>query len=65
MILTKTTILNDIGQHAVIGANSVVTKPIPAYSVAAGVPARVLDYFGPEGEGPDEIPQPVSEDAGK
>jgi acetyltransferase-like isoleucine patch superfamily enzyme len=31
-----------IGQNSVIGANAVVTKSIPAYSVAAGVPARVL-----------------------
>ena len=34
-------------QRAVIGANAVVSRPIPAYCVAAGVPARVLDYFGP------------------
>jgi len=26
----------------VIGANSVVTSDIPAFSVAAGVPARVI-----------------------
>lgn len=31
-----------IGRHVVIGANSVVTGEIPDYSVAAGVPARVL-----------------------
>ncbi len=31
-----------IGDGCVIGANSVVTKDIPAYSVAAGVPARVI-----------------------
>lgn len=31
-----------IGAGAVIGANSVVTHDIPAYSVAAGAPARVL-----------------------
>lgn len=30
-----------IGDGAVIGANSVVTHDIPAYSVAAGVPAKV------------------------
>lgn len=31
-----------IGDHVVIGANAVVTKDIPPYSVAAGNPAKVL-----------------------
>ena len=31
-----------IGRRCVIGANSVVTADIPAYSVAAGAPARVI-----------------------
>lgn len=31
-----------IGDHVVIGANSVVTKDIPPYSVACGNPARVI-----------------------
>lgn len=31
-----------IGRHVVIGANSVVTGDIPDFSVAAGVPARVI-----------------------
>ncbi len=31
-----------IGERSVIGANSVVTSDIPAFSIAAGVPARVL-----------------------
>ena len=31
-----------IGERCVIGANSVVTTDLPAYSIAAGVPARVL-----------------------
>jgi acetyltransferase-like isoleucine patch superfamily enzyme len=32
----------EIGPFAVIGANSVVTKDIPAYAVAAGNPAKVI-----------------------
>lgn len=32
----------DIGAHSVIGAGSVVQKPLPDYAVAAGAPARVL-----------------------
>lgn len=31
-----------IGDGAIIGANSVVTHDVPAYSVAAGVPAKVF-----------------------
>jgi acetyltransferase-like isoleucine patch superfamily enzyme len=32
----------DIGEHVVIGANSVVTGTIPDYTVAVGAPARVI-----------------------
>jgi acetyltransferase-like isoleucine patch superfamily enzyme len=32
----------DIGEHVVIGANSVVTGVIPSFSVAVGAPARVV-----------------------
>ena len=50
---TKCTIMADIGTRAFVGANSVVTRDIPPYTVAAGVPARVIDYFGPPGMEPD------------
>ena len=33
-----------IGEGSVIGANSVVTRDIPPFSIAAGVPARVIRY---------------------
>ena len=40
----STTILysGDIGEGSVIGSGSVVVKPIPPYSVAVGVPAKVI-----------------------
>ena len=31
-----------IGEKSIIGANSVVTKDIPPYSIAAGMPAKVI-----------------------
>jgi acetyltransferase-like isoleucine patch superfamily enzyme len=37
-----------IGQRCVIGANSVVTRDLPPFSIAAGSPAKVLRRFGPE-----------------
>ncbi len=55
MVLTKCTILNDVGDRAVIAANSVVNRPVPAYCVAGGVPARILEYFGPPDERPEGI----------
>ena len=36
-----------IGENAIIGANSVVTKDVPANCVAAGVPAKVLRVIEP------------------
>ncbi|MDT0605782.1 acyltransferase [Croceitalea rosinachiae] len=36
-----------IGRNCQIGAGSVVTKDIPAYSVAVGNPARVIKQFNP------------------
>ena len=32
-----------IGKHAIVGANSVVTKDVPDYSVVAGAPAKTLE----------------------
>ena len=35
----------NIGKHCVIGANSVVTKDIPDYCVAAGIPAKIIKKY--------------------
>ena len=37
-----------VGQHAVIGAASVVTKDVPDYAVAVGNPARVIKMLDKE-----------------
>jgi|tagenome__1003787_1003787.scaffolds.fasta_scaffold20987768_2 acetyltransferase-like isoleucine patch superfamily enzyme len=42
-----------IGRGAVVGANAVVTKDVPAYTLAVGAPARIVREFGPEGERTD------------
>lgn len=37
-----------IGRHCIIGSNSVVTKDIPDYSIAVGIPARVIKRYNLE-----------------
>ena len=35
----------NIGKHCVIGSNAVVTKDIPDYSVAVGIPAKIIKRY--------------------
>lgn len=37
-----------VGQHCILGANSVLTKSIPDYSIAVGAPARVIKRYDSE-----------------
>ena len=41
--LTKVTVTADLGERCVVGANSFVNRPVPAFTVAAGVPAVVKE----------------------
>lgn len=44
-----------IGRGAIIGAGAVVASDVPAYAIAAGIPARVIRWregHGPEGVAP-------------
>ena len=34
-----------IGKHSVVAAGSVVTRPVPSYSVCAGNPARIIKQY--------------------
>jgi acetyltransferase-like isoleucine patch superfamily enzyme len=40
----RSIVLADVGRHCVIGAGSVVTRPIPDYAIAVGNPARVIRF---------------------
>lgn len=36
------TVMADVGDHAIVGAGSVVTKPVPPFAVVAGNPAKII-----------------------
>jgi acetyltransferase-like isoleucine patch superfamily enzyme len=38
----RAVVMADVGRHCIVGAGSVVTRPLSDYSVAVGVPARVV-----------------------
>lgn len=40
----RAVVMANVGKHCVIGAGSVVTKPIPDYAIAIGSPARVVRF---------------------
>jgi len=37
-------VMADVGRDTIVGAGAVVTRPLPAYVVAVGVPARVIRH---------------------
>ena len=51
----RSVVMADVGERCVVGAGSVVTKPIEANSIAVGMPARVV---GSRTRRPDD-PKPV------
>ncbi|MCC7087159.1 MAG: acyltransferase [Pirellulales bacterium] len=45
----RAVVLANLGQHCVIGAGAVVTREIPDYAIAVGVPAKVVSSRLPPG----------------
>lgn len=45
---------NELGEYCMIGAGAVVTKPVPAYALMAGVPAARIGWVSRAGEILDE-----------
>lgn len=35
-------VMADVGEHCIVGAGSVVTKPVPNYAIVVGSPARIV-----------------------
>jgi acetyltransferase-like isoleucine patch superfamily enzyme len=40
----RAVVMADVGAHCVVGAGSVVTRPVPDFAVAVGSPARVVRF---------------------
>jgi acetyltransferase-like isoleucine patch superfamily enzyme len=55
MVFTKSTVFASLGTRAIVGANSLVSRPIPAFCFAAGTPARVIEYYGRPEDRPPEL----------
>jgi acetyltransferase-like isoleucine patch superfamily enzyme len=54
VVMSKCTIFASLGERALVGAHSLVSRPVPAFCLAAGAPARVREYYGrPENRPPD------------
>jgi len=47
-----------VGEHAIVGAGSVVTKDVPAYCIVAGNPARILRSIDREVKDEASLSQP-------
>ena len=47
IVTSKCTVLAPIGERALVAAHSVVTRPVPPFTLVGGAPAEELEYFGP------------------
>lgn len=56
----RAVIMADVGNHCVVGAGSVVTRPVPDYAIVVGSPARIVGWRkeppSVPGQGPTVIP---------
>lgn len=43
----RAVVMADVGEECVVGSGAVVTRPIPPWSIAVGVPARVIGSRAP------------------
>lgn len=57
---SQCTVVNNIGERAVIGAGAVVSRPVPPFTLAVGAPAKPIDYFGPPGLEPEGLRHEVA-----
>jgi len=49
----RAVVMASVGRHCVVGAGSVVTKPVPDYAIVVGIPAHIVDWRGPKPQAAD------------
>lgn len=52
----RAVVMADVGEHCVVGAASVVTRPVPDYAIVVGSPARVVGWRKEPSGDADEAP---------
>jgi len=59
------TILGEItiGEYAIVGANALVTKDVPARSLVFGQPARIVEWLNEDGSAMDRIDKSTYRDS--
>lgn len=40
----RAVLMTNVGKHCIVGAGAVVTKPLPDFAIAVGVPARIVGF---------------------
>jgi virginiamycin A acetyltransferase len=40
----RAVVMADVGEHCVVGAGAVVTRPVPDYAIVVGIPARIVAW---------------------
>jgi acetyltransferase-like isoleucine patch superfamily enzyme len=62
VISSKSTVVAaSIGERTYVSANTLVGRDMPPYCVVAGVPARIIDYFGPPEQRPRSVRAPAQQ----
>ncbi len=58
LVTTHAVVTASVGRRSFVAANSVVTAPMPDFSLVAGAPARVVEYYGPADGDPEALTPP-------
>jgi len=58
----RAVVMADVGQHCVVGAGAVVTRPVPDYAIVVGSPAKIVSWRGASRDENTQAGGPSAED---